>query len=308
MPWTPAQNHLFRAIEHGWHPPADSGIHIPVATATKMAHEGIKRAHGGLAYLPVQQKGVGGTINRVARLLQRPFTHPNVAAEAVSDAEPLTPELSRQRFDMALDKMKSLDYDLANRPVTEGQGAWLDDHGELQTNPLYMQRLPRTLGRVDQDQDALHYASDLGQLLEQKGVPVARSMPSLIDTPDGSNAVLGRNLNAGAISQLARSLGQDTVVALQPGDRALMFPLNGEDIASLRARAQKVLPDASFRYGASDPGVDRVLVGSEPWMDMQYSQFGQNPRTAPYSELERRLLGLDEMPGEDEQNVPELGY
>ena len=42
MPFTPKQNHLFRAIEHGWTPPAKSGISISKKDATKMAHEGVK--------------------------------------------------------------------------------------------------------------------------------------------------------------------------------------------------------------------------------------------------------------------------
>lgn len=49
MPWTARQNRLFRAIEHGWQPPASSGINISKRDATRMAHEGIKRARGGLA-------------------------------------------------------------------------------------------------------------------------------------------------------------------------------------------------------------------------------------------------------------------
>lgn len=44
MPYTAKQNHLFRAIEHGWTPPAKSGIHISRKDATKMAHEGVKES------------------------------------------------------------------------------------------------------------------------------------------------------------------------------------------------------------------------------------------------------------------------
>lgn len=53
MPYTEKQNHLFRAIEHGWTPPKRSGIDISREEATKMAHEGVKddgsmkRTYGG---------------------------------------------------------------------------------------------------------------------------------------------------------------------------------------------------------------------------------------------------------------------
>lgn len=42
MPFTPKQNHLFRAISHGWKPPESSGIKIDKSDATRMAHEGVK--------------------------------------------------------------------------------------------------------------------------------------------------------------------------------------------------------------------------------------------------------------------------
>lgn len=41
MPYTAKQNRLFRAIAHGWTPPASSGIKISKADASKMASEGI---------------------------------------------------------------------------------------------------------------------------------------------------------------------------------------------------------------------------------------------------------------------------
>lgn len=48
MPFTEKQNHLFRAVEHGWTPPASSGIDISRKDATKMAHEGVKGDDGSL--------------------------------------------------------------------------------------------------------------------------------------------------------------------------------------------------------------------------------------------------------------------
>ena len=42
MPYSKKQNKLFRAIEHGWHPPASSKINISQADAAKMAAEGVK--------------------------------------------------------------------------------------------------------------------------------------------------------------------------------------------------------------------------------------------------------------------------
>lgn len=42
MPFSKRANHLFRAVSHGWTPPASSGIDIAPKDAKRMAHEGIK--------------------------------------------------------------------------------------------------------------------------------------------------------------------------------------------------------------------------------------------------------------------------
>lgn len=44
MPWTPKQEKLFRAVEHGWEPPAASGIKISPKTAKKLLAHGKGRA------------------------------------------------------------------------------------------------------------------------------------------------------------------------------------------------------------------------------------------------------------------------
>ena len=313
MPWTPAQHRLFAAIEHGWKPPSSSGIHIPVATATKMAHEGIKRKRGGLATLApdsVQERGVGGVINRVARLFQRPLTRPSFAAEATS-SEPLSIEQARARFALARDSARSEGADeLADLPVEEGHGVWLDDKGNVQQNPLFMQRLPRHLGPVEGSPD-LPYAAHMGQAMDQHAVPVARAIPDLIDTPDGSNALIAHNINAGAMSKLAKSLGQDAVIAQQPGGKALIFSLKDEPIAQLRQRVGDAAPELSLRYGVSDPGIDRTLIGDVDYADQPYSKLAPNPRTPLYSALERKLFGEPNLQDEfgSASAVPhDLGY
>ena len=252
-------------------------------------------AGGGLAALAAAAAALApGRVNRIARPIQRMLTKPSFATEAIS-ADPLDKLHSDYRLGLALSQAKGLGHPEADLPIEEGQGAWLTDKGDLQTNPLYMQSLPRTLGRVDKDVPALDYAADMGRLLDQQAVPVARAIPDLIDTPEGSNAVLARGVDKGALATLAKGLGDRAVVAHQPGDRALMFPLPGTDLSleALRQRAAMLAPSLKLRYGASDPGVDRVLIGDVPYADMPYSQFGDNPRTPSYSELEKMLMNSD---------------
>ena len=318
MPWTAKQHRLFEAAAHD--PSVARRVGIPQGKAAHMASEGIKRRKGGLAYAdggnvkrtvqqhPYLTAGGGlaalaaaaaalapGRVNRIARPIQRMLTKPTFATEAIS-ADPLDKLRSDYRFGLALSQARGAGHDeLAQLPVEEGQGAWLTDSGDLQTNPLYMQQLPRTIGRVDRDTDALGYAADMGRLLDQQAVPVARGIPDLIDTPEGSNAVLAKGVDKGALATLAKGLGDRAVVAHQPDERALMFPLPGTDLSleALRQRAAMLAPAVKLRYGVSDPGIDRVLIGDVPYADMPYSEFGENPRTPAYSALERMLMNSD---------------
>ena len=311
MPWTPAQHRLFELAAHD--PAAARRVGIPQHKAAAMASEGIKRKRGGLASLSpeVQEKGVGGVINRVARMFQRPFTRPSFAAEATSDADKLSLPEARARFALARDDARSEGFDTeANAPVEEGHGVWLGDDGEVQQNPLFMQRLPRYMGPVE-DHPSLPYAARMGQLMDQHGVPVARAIPDLIDTPEGSNALIAHNINAGAMSKLAKHLGQDAVIAQQPGGKALIFSLKGDPIEELRRNVATAAPELHLRYGVSDPGIDRTLIGDADWMDQPYSKFGPNPRTKLYSALERKLFGepnLQDQFGSASAVPDDLGY
>jgi len=41
MPWSPKQNKVWRAIEHGWNPPGDQFEGVTQEKASKMADEGV---------------------------------------------------------------------------------------------------------------------------------------------------------------------------------------------------------------------------------------------------------------------------
>lgn len=250
----------------------------------------VKAAQGGLASLSgdgTEDYGIGGLVNKLARPIQRLLSKPTFSAEAVS-SKPLSDALSRRRFELALENAD--DRTLAEAPFETGQGAWSGDNG-LETNPVYMQELPRSYN-VGKDERSLGYAANVGQLLGQHAVPVQRVVPGLIDTPDGANALLASDATAERIKALAKKLGVNNVVAQQPGQRANIFALDpNADIAALMAQARAAAPGMGLRYGRSDPGLDRVLIGDVDYADVPYSRFGPNPRTGDYQSLERSLLG-----------------
>lgn len=263
----------------------------------------VGKRHGGLASLAddeVVHAGIGGLINDLIRPAQRLFARPSFATEAASDASgPLSAAESRARFALARSNAKAMGHPEADLPVEEGQGVWLDEHG-LHENPLYMQSLPARGGRMDRYNDALDYAADVGRMLDQHAVPLARAIPGVVDTPEGANAIIARDLPRGALSTLGRQLGKDNVIAQQPGNRALVFPMkpSGDitqaEIEALRQSLENAVPGIKARYGVSNSGQDRLTVGDSPlpegWNEVGYGAYGPNPRTPAYSALEKKLL------------------
>lgn len=227
-------------------------------------------------------------VNTIARPFTRAMSRPALGIEAVSK-EKLSPHVSDARYNFARSAAFS---DLADRPVWKGQGAWQGDHG-MEHNPLYVQELPRTLGKVKNDYDSMEYASQMGENLEQVATPVSRFVPHAWNTPEDANAMMFSKIDNARLKRLAELMGPDWVAAHRPGNKAMAFPL-GEDksLDRMAGRVQKEMPDASVRYGRSDPGTDRVLLSREPlgYEDGLYKDFGAIERAAPYDDWEKGAL------------------
>jgi hypothetical protein len=237
----------------------------------------VKRAEGGLLHMqegggvpdeyalagltalagatPIGRRlGMRG-VNALARPFQRARNAPVVHTEAV--AKERIPELlSDVRFGMG----RSMSgHDLAKTPTTKGQGAWLGDEG-MEYNPLYMQEMPRTLGRVSGEKEMQKYAGLLGALLDQDATTVTRAMKSPFNISAGADALFTRPVLREDVMRMAKRLGPQTVVQHRPDAEALLFSLNDEPIEQLVRRLKSVLPEPAIRYGVSRPGADRLAV------------------------------------------------
>lgn len=235
-------------------------------------------------------------INALARPFARALSKPVLGIEAVSKG-PLSARQSRARFDLA---REDAGHEFAKLPVSEGQGAWMGDKG-MEFNPLYMQELPRTMGRMRNYDDALRYASQMGENLEQAATPVSRFVPHLLNTSEGADALQVTGMDDKKLRRLAELLGPEVVTAHRPKNKALVFSIG--DKRTPKELADEINAAFSFpgiRYGRSEPGVDRVLAtrAKEPWADLSYEEAGAKPRGEAYEAIERRLLErLRDRPG-----------
>lgn len=215
----------------------------------------------GLAALagatPIGRKlGMRGA-NALARPFQRAHNAPIVHAESVA-REPLSELQSDVRFGMG----RSLSgHELANTPTTKGQGAWLSpDTNKMEYNPLYMQEMPRTMGRVSGEREQQKYAALLGALLDQEATTLTRAMKSPFNISEGSDAIFTRPVLREDVKRMGQRLGPGTVVQHRPNAEALLFSLEGEPMEKLARRLRGVLPEPAIRYGVSRPGADRLAV------------------------------------------------
>lgn len=211
-------------------------------------------------------------VNALARPLQRALARPVMGMESVAK-QAMSPTQADTRFQDALHHAQS---PYAKLPVWHGQGAYTNEEGRLETNPLYAQQLPRFAGRLDKDNEALKYAGEMGSKLDQWGVPIQRAMPNIFNIPGGADSLLMNKIGPDEVRRLAQSMGSDVAVSHRPGNEALLFDTTGapRDMREMAAQAARSVPQSKVRYAVSRPGQDRVLVGKEPWMTKTYSELG----------------------------------
>lgn len=210
-------------------------------------------------------------LNMLARPIQRALSKPVMGFESVRNPEHLP--FSDQRMQGALERSTN---PLSNLPVSKLQGAFMNPEGRLEANPLYAQSLPRTMGRVDKNKDMMKYAGEVGHSLNQWGIPIQRAVPNLFNIPAGADSLLMDKIGPEEIKRLAQAMPNETVVSHRPGNKALLFSssVTPPDIRDMRKAATQAVPGAGSRYAVSRPGVDRVLIGEEPWMDSTYQELG----------------------------------
>lgn len=241
-------------------------------------------------------------VNALARPFARALARPELGMEAVS-RHPLSGMQSDARYNIAREASQ---HEYGNLPVWRGQGAWQGDKG-MEFNPLYSQRLPRTMGRVIDDPESMRYASQMGENLEQQATPVSRFVPHLWNTDEGANAMMVHGMDSERLKRLAEILGPDIVTAHRPGNKAMVFPTGDRSMRSITDEVNAGMNFPKIRYGKSDPLTDRVMLTREPadWGNGTYGKFGARPRSQAYDAFERAILSDPRVErGESAWNFP----
>lgn len=225
-------------------------------------------------------------INAMARPFGRALAKPVFATEAVTK-HPLTRSESHRRFRLA---QEASGHPFAEIPAEIGQGAWMGERG-MEFNPLHMQTLPRRLGKITEHEDALRYAAQMGENLNQSAVPVSRFVKNLLNTEGDANAMMIHDINEPGLKSLAELLGPDVVAAHRPGKKAMVFPLGDQKISDLATEVRARFSSPRIDFGRSDPGVDRALLSKSPlgYEDMTYAQAGASPREDAFARIEKAL-------------------
>lgn len=226
-------------------------------------------------------------LNFISRPVMRALARPALGIEAVSK-HPLSEGQSDARMAFARDAIDH--HPFSHLPVWKGQGAWQGDKG-MEYNPLYVQELPRVLGKMRNADMHTRYAAQMGENLEQAATPLSRFVPHLMNVPDDANALMAHGIDRDRLRMLAEKLGGDVVTAHRPGNRAMMFPLDDRPISAL-ADQVKGLGVPKVRYGRSDPVTDRMLLSREPlgFEDGLYKDFGAEPRSGMYDAMEQGAI------------------
>lgn len=188
--------------------------------------------------------------------------------------------LSRERLNAARSATGS---PYAQGNMSASQGAWQGSNG-FEANPVFMQELPASKGRVV-DQDYMKYAAQTSENLTQDGNGVARFIPHLLNEPYAANAAMITNITPEQLKKLGKAgLTQDMVIAARPGNKALVmgFDDSTTQIPALMDQIKGIVPGAKFKTGISNNKVDRIYMERNPqWEGIPpYSEFGAQPRAS----------------------------
>lgn len=243
-------------------------------TAARAAQQGIKSA------TPV--------INRQYEQIRRPLASPVFNTEVAVTNPALLQNvdlnnaagiaLSRERLNAARQATGS---EYANAPMSVSQGAWQGTQG-FEANPVFMQELPRSMGRV-KDQDYMKYIAQTSENLTQDANAVARFVPFLFNDTIRSNAAIIKNVTPEQLKKLGEAgLTNDMVIAARPGNKALVMGFDDEpgQIPQLIDKIKKIVPGVKFETGISRQDVDRIYMVRNPdeFGTPTYEDFGATSR------------------------------
>jgi hypothetical protein len=259
---------------------------------------------GAMAKLPKAPRAIEGGLNSVTSAARRPFTPATATVEAVS------PDLAKFKNQPFQDYVtKQIIGEGAAVPMTTmggrrtsqkaGQGAYLNEAGELEYNPMLGVTIPRA-GNLSKNKDVRADIATAGQELGQEAMAAHRFVPMMTNQIKDASAMMikgpgGRPLTNEQVKALANEL---------PGMIATHSPANGgllvapfgmtkgqvpEEFLTAQSVARKILgKDAKIQFGKSDEKKDLMYMPRST-----YVEEGGRGTSAEVQAIRNKLKRMD---------------
>jgi hypothetical protein len=259
---------------------------------------------GAMAKLPKAPRAIEGGLNSVTSAARRPFTPATATVEAVS------PDLAKFKNQPFQDYVtKQIIGEGAAVPMTTmggrrtsqkaGQGAYLNEAGELEYNPMLGVTIPRA-GNLSKNKDVRADIATAGQELGQEAMAAHRFVPMMTNQIKDASAMMikgpgGRPLTNEQVKALANEL---------PGMIATHSPANGgllvapfgmtkgqvpEEFLTAQSVARKILgKDAKIQFGKSDEKKDLMYMPRST-----YAEEGGRGTSAEVQAVRNKLKRMD---------------
>jgi len=261
-------------------------------------------AGGNLNKIPKAPRAIEGGLNSVTSAARRPFTPATATVEAVS------PDLAKFKSpafqDYVTKQMIGKDAavpmtTMGGRKTTQkaGQGAYLNEAGELEYNPMLGVTIPRA-GNLSTNKALRADMATAGQELGQEAMAAHRFVPMMTNQIKDASAMMikgpgGRPLTNEQVKALANEL---------PGMIATHSPANGgllvapfgmtkgqvpEEFLTAQSVARKILgKDAKIQFGKADEKKDLMYMPRST-----YVEEGGRGTTAGVQDIRNKLKRMD---------------
>ena len=201
--------------------------------------------------------------NRLNRTVQRPFRPPVLGTEVATTTgegarflgAPLDDPLSIKRFETARAKVGGGDT-----PYDIGQGAWQNTLGNMEYNPVFLERMKNVLGGLLGNKPFVDYSTSLGRELGQDAAGATRFIPDLVNTKHtraNANAVIFKNMEPDDVKKAAGLLDDNYITSARPNGEVVIRRTDGGALGTgWTTEIAEKLGKKKYKMGNVDPDLD----------------------------------------------------
>lgn len=205
--------------------------------------------------------------NELSRTVQRPFRPPVLGTEVATTTgegarflgAPLDDPLSIKRFETARAKVGGGDT-----PYDIGQGAWRNTLGDMEYNPVFLERMKNVRGGLMSNKPFVDYATSLGRELGQDAAGATRFIPDLINTKHtraNANAVVFKNMDSKDVKKAAGLLDDNYITSARPNGEVVIRRTDGGALGTgWTTEIAEKLGKKKYTVGNVNPELDSLYL------------------------------------------------